>query len=319
MIHYSLKQLAYFAGAAEHGSVTLAARALNVSQPSVSTAIQHLEEVLGVALFIRRHAQGLTLTPAGRRLFAEARALLTQAEELAMDAAGTGAGARVRGELQLGYFVTFAPYYLPRLLQRFGRRHPEVSVRLHEGDMESLRRALALGALDLALVYDLALGPGLAREPLAELKPYALLPAGHALARRSRIPLKALAADPFILLDLPHSREYFRAIFLAYGLEPEVRYTTPSLEMVRGLVAHGHGVGLLNIRPAGDRAYDGTALACRPLVEETPALRIVLVRPAAARPTRAVDAFIACARPDARGHGNRTKAAAPAVRGATEV
>ncbi len=294
MIQYTLKQLAYFAAAAERASVTAAARALHVSQPSVSAAIRHLEEVLGQRLFLRRHAQGLSLTPAGRHLFAEARALLAQAEELSLG--GPAAGERVRGELHLGYFVTFAPYYLPELLFRFGARHPEVAVRLHEGDMETLRRELSLGALDLALVYDLALGPGLAREPLAALKPYALLPASHALARRRKVPLAALARDPFILLDLPHSREYFRAIFLAYGLEPVVRYTTPSLEMVRGLVARGHGVGLLNIRPAGDLAYDGSALACRPLAEETPALRIVLVRPGEVRPTRAAEAFIASAR-----------------------
>lgn len=294
MIHYTLKQLAYFAAAAERGSVTGAAKALHVSQPSVSTAIAHLERAFGAQFFLRHHAQGLSLTPAGRRLFAEARGLLAHADELGRDA--RNADERVRGELQLGYFVTFAPYYLPGLLMRFAKLHPEVAVRLHEGDMETLRRALALGTLELALVYDLALGPELARETLAALQPYALLPDGHRLARRRKVPLRALAGEPFILLDLPHSREYFRSIFLAYGLEPEVRYTTPSLEMVRGLVARGHGVGLLNIRPAGDRAYDGSALACRPLAEDTPPLRIVLARPAQARPTRAAEALVACAR-----------------------
>jgi len=294
MIQYSLRQLTYFAAAAERGSVTGAAKALHVSQPSVSTAIAHLEQVFGTQLFLRHHAQGLSLTPAGRRLFAEARALLAHAGEL-----GTVLGGdeeRVRGELQLGYFVTFAPYYLPGLLMRFAALHPEVAVELQEGDMATLRRALSLGTLELAMVYDLALGAELAREPLAALTPYALLPEGHKLARQRKVSLRALAREPFILLDLPHSGEYFRSIFMAFGLEPEVRYTTPSLEMVRGLVACGHGVGLLNIRPAVNRAYDGTALACRPLAEETPPLRIVLARPAQARPTRAAQAFIACAR-----------------------
>ena len=294
MIQYSLRQLAYFAAAAERGSVTAAARALHVSQPSVSTAIAHLERVLRVPLFLRHHARGLSLTPAGKRLFAEARGLLAHAEELALEVAGTG--ERVRGELQLGYFVTFAPYYLPRLLARFTRLHPEVSVRLHEGDMETLGRALGLGALDLALVYDLALGAGLARTPLAELPPYALLPARHPLAKAAKVSLRELVREPFILLDLPHSREYFRSIFVAYGLEPEVRYSTPSLEMVRGLVARGLGIALLNVRPAGDRAYDGSALACRPLAEAAAALRIVLVRAAGLRPTRATEALIAMAR-----------------------
>src|SRR5438552_13597925 len=83
MIRYTLKQLAYFTAAAEEESVTGAARALNVSQPSISAAIAHLERVLGVQLFLRHHAQGLSLTAAGRTIFAEARNLLAHAGELA--------------------------------------------------------------------------------------------------------------------------------------------------------------------------------------------------------------------------------------------
>ncbi len=294
MIQYTLKQLAYFAAAAERGSVTEAAHALNVSQPSISTAVAHLERVLGAQLFLRHHARGLSLTPDGRRLLTEARELLAHAEELG--SALRSEGARLKGELSLGYFVTFAPYYLPGLLRRFGALHPEVVLQLHEGDIETLRRALAAGSIELALLYDLALGPELVCEHLAAHKPYALLPATHPLAKRARVSLRTLAKEPFVLLDLPHSREYFRAIFLAYGLEPQVRYTTPSLEMVRGLVAHGHGVGLLNIRPEGNRAYDGTPLACRPLAEDCPPLRVALARPAQARPSRAAQALIACAR-----------------------
>ena len=294
MIRYTLKQLAYFAAAAERASVTEAARLLNVSQPSISTAIAQLERVLGAQLFLRHHARGLSLTPDGRHFLAEARELLAQAEELGSSLRSEG--ARLKGELSLGYFVTFAPYYLPGLLRHFGALHPDVVLQLHEGDIETLQRGLATGGIELALVYDLALGPELVSEPLAAHKPYALLPAAHALAKRARVSLRRLAKEPFVLLDLPHSREYFRAVFLAYGLEPQVRYTTPSLEMVRGLVASGHGVGLLNIRPAGDHAYDGMPLACRPLAEDCPPLRVALARPAHARPSRAAQALIACAR-----------------------
>jgi DNA-binding transcriptional LysR family regulator len=294
LIRYTLKQLAYFAAAADRGSVTEAARVLNVSQPSISTAIAHLERVLGAQLFLRHHARGISLTPDGRHLLAEARELLARADELG--SALRSEGARLKGELSLGYFVTFAPYYLPGLLRRFGALHPDVVLQLHEGDIETLQRGLSTGGIELALVYDLALGPELVSEHLAAHRPYALLPATHPLAKRARVSLRTLAKEPFILLDLPHSREYFRAIFLAYGLEPQVRYTTPSLEMVRGLVANGHGVGLLNIQPEGNRAYDGMPLACRALAEDCPPLRVALARPAQARPSRAAQALIACAR-----------------------
>ncbi len=123
LIRYTLKQLAHFAAAAERGSVTRRACVLNVSQPSISTAIAYPERVLCAQLFLRHHARGLSLTPDGRHLLAEARELLAQADELG--SALRSEGARLKGELSLGYFVTFAPYYLPGLLRRFGALHPE--------------------------------------------------------------------------------------------------------------------------------------------------------------------------------------------------
>ncbi len=291
---YTLKQLGYFIAAAQHQSVTGAARALNLSQPSISAAVAHLERVLGVQLFVRHHARGLSLTPAGRRLFAEGRNLLAHAGDL-MSQPGADTEP-VRGELDLGCFLTFSPYYVPGLLWAFRQRHPAVAVRLHEGDAELLQRGLASGAVDLAIVYDLGLGPAFVRETLTELPAYALLPKRHKLARARTIGLAALAAEPFVLLDLPHSREYFQSIFLRFGLEPDVRYRTPSYEMVRGLVAHGHGVGLLNLRLPRDEAYDGQPIACRPLREQTAPLRLVLARSGQVRPTRAAEAFAEVAR-----------------------
>ena len=73
MLRYTLRQLEYFVTAAERGSVARAAAELNVSQPSVSTAVGKLEQQFGVQLFIRQHAQGVLLTPVGRRLLAQAR------------------------------------------------------------------------------------------------------------------------------------------------------------------------------------------------------------------------------------------------------
>ena len=89
---FTLKHLSYLVAAAEAGSVTGAARRLNVSQPSISAAIGQIEEQFGLTLFVRHHAQGLSTTPAGRRLVVEARSLLAHAEELRLGALGTREG-----------------------------------------------------------------------------------------------------------------------------------------------------------------------------------------------------------------------------------
>ena len=58
-MRYTLRQIEYFIATAETGSITLASERVNISQPSISTAIAHLEEELGTQLFVRRHAQGM--------------------------------------------------------------------------------------------------------------------------------------------------------------------------------------------------------------------------------------------------------------------
>lgn len=288
---FSLRQLRYFVAAAEHGEVSAAARALSISQPSVSAAIADLEGQFGVQLFLRRHAQGMALTPAGRRLLPEARSLLDHAREFESGAAGLGQA--LAGTLEVGCFVTIAPFFVPRLLSGIRARHPGMDVRVTEGHHEELPRGLKSGAFELALLYDYAVGADrdLVAEPLAEFQPYILLPKGHRLARAAKLSLADLAREPLVLLDLPSTREYFLSRFIALGIEPLVAHRTPSYEMVRCLVANGHGYSMLNMRPAEDLTYDGKRLVCRPIKDPLVPARVVLVRLAGATQTRRAAIF----------------------------
>jgi len=288
-MNFTLKQLSYFAAAAETGNVSTAAQRLHVSQPSISAAIQALEAGFGVTLFQRRHARGVDLTPAGRRLFAEARALLAHAQDF--QTAARGEGEALSGPLDLGCFVTLAPFFLPALLAEFAEAHPGIQLRPREGDHASLCRGLAGGAFELALLYDLGFDEAIEADPVASVPLRAVLPAAHRLARRRSVALAALAAEPFILLDLPQSADYFLALFRARGLEPNIRYRTTSFELARGMVAAGHGYSLLNLAPAHDGTYGGGRVAVRALDDGVPALRVMLARARQARPTRRTLAF----------------------------
>lgn len=264
MLHFSLRQLEYFAAAARHGSTARAAEALAVSQPSVSKAIADLEAQWGEVLFVRLHARGLALTSAGMARQQQAQALLEQARSMQ----GHSAPGVLGGLLRVGCLGTLAPRWMPAILARLRTRHPGIAVELREADTETLVRGLEHGSLDVALLYDLGLArSGVRLEPVARLAPYALLPWGHRLARGAAraVGLAELAPEPFVLIDLPHSREYFLSLFRAAGLTPRIAYECSSLEMVRGLVAQGLGVSLLTTRPVRDWASDGRRIACRRL------------------------------------------------------
>ena len=289
-MRFTLKQLAYFVAAGESESITGAAQAANVSPASVSAAVTHLESEFGVQLCVRHHAQGVSLTPAGRQLLDAARRLLAQAGELQFLAKGL-AGS-VAGALDIGCFSTFAPSVVPRLIAGFRERHPEVDIACIVGHQEELQAGLRSGRFLVALTYDLELDANLRFAALDELPPYAILPPRHPLAAKKTLNLAELAPEPLIFLDLPLSRAYFMSLFYSCGLDPNIAYRFSSNEMVEAMVANGLGYGLLNARLHVDCARDGKKFVVRPLSDRLRPLRLGLAWRADVRLTRAAEAFL---------------------------
>lgn len=294
MIDLPLRALRYFAAAAEHGNVTEAARALHVSQPSISAAIAQIEGALGVQLFVRRHARGVALTPAGTEMLRETRKLLAQAGEFTANVAGVGTG--LRGTLAIGCLVYMVPRYLPGLLAGFARRHPEIDLAIREGGQDALQEWLLDGQIELAMTYALGLAPRMAAHPMLDLPPYAIVPQRHPLAGKQTVSLRDLAPEPCVLLDLPISRDYFAGIFGALGLTPRVRLRTASAEAVRGFVANGLGYSVLNHSARTNITYDGKRVVSLALSDQLPPARIAAVHLADHRPRAAAQAFLDHAR-----------------------
>jgi flavin reductase (DIM6/NTAB) family NADH-FMN oxidoreductase RutF len=178
--------------------------------------------------------------------------------------------------LSLGCYQVFAPYVVPALVARLTKLHPDIAVTLLESDQEHLIASLRRNDLEVALLYDFDLAADLNITPLAELKPYVLLPDGHPLRAASSIALEQLIAEPLVLLDLEPSRDYFLSLFREAGVEPLIGYRTKSLEMLRGFVGHGLGYSILATKPANNMSYDGRALIARPLSNPVKNSRLVL-------------------------------------------
>ncbi|WP_374306541.1 LysR substrate-binding domain-containing protein [Dongia sp.] len=264
-IPFTLRQLEYLIAVAERGSITAAAAACHVAQPSVSLAIRDLEALTGKSLFRRYPGQKLAITPAGKRMLVHARATLVAAGNIADGGARRG---RISGEVTITCFRDLGAYYLPRLLTPFARRFPAVAFRVAEGDLDEVRAHLADGRCEIAITYDIDLkAHGIKCDSLDRLSPIAMLPVEHSLAGRADVPLARLASERLILEDFPRTLSYFLAMFRIRGIEPRNVQLVPSFEIQRGLIASGWGVGLSCVRPRPNFSYDGTPLICRPLVE----------------------------------------------------
>ena len=267
MAAYSLRQLKYFVTTVECGSVAEASRKLYIAQPSISTAIKGLEENFGVQLLIRHHAQGVSLTPGGARFYRKAQELLRMAKEFEQNALADN--DVVAGQIDIGCFETVAPLYLPRLIAGFNAIYPGVEIRIHDGEQQELVHGLTAGSFDLAILYEHDLDSSIATQPLmAPQQPYALLPANHRFAQQAQVSLRELALEPLILLNVQPSRSYFISLFAELGLTPNIAFSSPSIEMVRGMVGQGFGASVLVTRPHGNHTYDGMPLVCVELAED---------------------------------------------------
>lgn len=284
-IPVSLRQISYLLAVAETGSTAAAARAVNVSQPSVSQAVAQIEAHFGQPLFLRLPGQGMQPTPFGRQKLSALEGLVAQARAVLSPATGP------EGDLTLGVYSTLGPRHAPRLIRGFTSRYPGTRVTLVEGDLAELTRGLRSGRIDLALVYDTGLSADLALTQLQAVPPHALVPPDHPLSGAGAVSLSELAPDPVVLINLPHSRGYFLSLFQMAGVTPRIAAETGSIEMLRAMVANGLGVGLLATDLPHDLAYDGGRVVRLALKGNLPPSRIAIAQAADLPPTAAATAF----------------------------
>src|SRR5699024_8123244 len=154
--------------------------------------------------------------------------------------------------------------------------YPKIQVTIYEGDLAQLQEALRSGAIEVAVIYDIGLDEHMDYCRLKRLQPYVVAAAGSDIAASETVNLKALQDRPMVLLDLPHSREYFFAVLRGADVIPQIGYRTKSVPMVRSLVANGLGYSILNFRPTKRSDYDGKSLVYIDIEGTSHSLDVVL-------------------------------------------
>jgi DNA-binding transcriptional LysR family regulator len=180
---------------------------------------------------------------------------------------------------------------LPELLATAAERFPGLQVETAEVNLAELAEGVASGRFELGIGYDLIDDDRLTQQALYTLPPYVLLPGTHRWSKRRSVRLAELAEEPMVLLDLPHSREYFQRIFSSAGVTPTVRYRSASVETCRALVGRGLAYTVLNLQPEVSVSLDGHPVAAVPIRDDAPALSVVLLTAANTRPTRRAQAI----------------------------
>jgi DNA-binding transcriptional LysR family regulator len=238
-----LRHLRVFAAVAEAGTHTRAARALGLSQSTVSETLSALERTLGVELF-RRAAKGPpALTPPGEVLLGYARRMFALSSELAGALAVAAAG--VKATLVISAVESIGAYVLPSPLAVLRERWPAVRVEVLTGSCGEIRERVAAGASDLGLVLEPESGPE-AGTVLARARLLILGAPTHPLARGVAA-ADALRRCDFYMCDAAGNyHQALRQHFEAAGLPAPRMQALGTIEGVkRGLLAGGTALGLL--------------------------------------------------------------------------
>lgn len=284
----TLSQVRYFVRAAELGSMTEAAAELFVAQSAVSTAIAQLETTLGCKLFIRQRSRGVVLTEQGRTFYASAHQILNSVD----DAVDSLRPEQLSGTLVAGCYTTLAPFWLPEVYESLTSVYPELDVRISEVKGEDVESLLLRREMEVILTYGFDYGRGIDFEQLSDAPVYAAVAQHSPLSQRDEITLEELAAEPLILLDISKGTNYFLSLFREAHLQPQIQERFESYEVVRSMVARGHGYTILNQRPAHDLTNDGQRLVRLPITDVKSYLQIGIAYRRGEQLSRKAHAFV---------------------------
>lgn len=290
LVAMELRHLRYFVAVAETLSFTRAATRLRVAQPALSRQIRHLEEELGISLFARDR-RSVRLTPVGTAFLEEARTVLAHSEQ-AVETARSLRDPR-KGTLRLGYVWGLFHALVPRAIEGFRRRHPEVAVHLFDFTATQQAEALVDGRLDVGFIglAREADAAGLARRKVAACDFVVALPDDHSAARRRRVSLADLASEMFLTISetsFPGAAALVSEACRGAGFRPRLVQAAERGHTLLSLVAARCGVALV---PESLAAMPHVGVCLRPLTEPTRADLFLAWDPR--RPSEIRDAFLA--------------------------
>jgi LysR family hydrogen peroxide-inducible transcriptional activator len=243
-----LRQLSALIAVAEGGSISAAARSLHTVQSNISSHLARLERELGATLFDRT---GGFLTEEGEAVVRRARRV--QAELDALDADVAALRDEVTGTVRLGCIGTSARWLVPLVLEAVTTAHPKVHVIVVDATTTSLVPRLLADELDLAVVNLPVPHPEVSTEPLFDEDRLLIVPAGHLLAGRDRVPLAELG-DHDLLLEPSGTafRDELDREAAAAGIELRAKAEVDGLRLIATLAFQGFGAAIVPATAAPD-------------------------------------------------------------------
>jgi LysR family hydrogen peroxide-inducible transcriptional activator len=259
----TLRQLQYLVAIDEAGTFSGAAKLANVSQPSLSTQLRDMEEVLGATL-VERGRGGAPLTPIGEELSSRARIILRDMD--AFRTTAREAGQTLAGRIRLGTLPSIGPYLLPLAVRRLHRLYPDLRIVVREERTVDLHTHLQDGRLDVAISTPED-HPAMRSMTLFHEQLYlGVAPDDPLAGDTGPVALSDLAQRELLTLGYGHklSNVVQRLAEMA-GAHVSTEYEGTSLDAVRQMAAMGGSVAVMPSLYMRSEAMDDPGLVVRPI------------------------------------------------------
>ena len=269
------------------GSVTGAAKLLNVSQPSVSTILQHTEAQLGMQLFERSGGR-LKASPEAEALFPEIADIFRRVNRVSQNARSLAMGRL--GRINVAGTLALSNGYIVDAVSIFAKSHPAVDVTIHSLQTPDIIERVMARELNLGVCYGSINNAGLNTEVLTTGAMICVMPETHPLAQRPQVEVTDLTGETLITYD---DGDWLRAkvenLFAEFEIQPnlslQVSQTITAIRLVH------QRVGLALVEPFYFAATRPTGLVARPIAPAQ-TLTVELIRPTDVVESAAVSAFV---------------------------
>ncbi|MFJ7511903.1 LysR family transcriptional regulator [Peribacillus simplex] len=223
----------------ETGSFTKAAEELGYTQSAISQMVHSLEEELSTTLILRSR-KGITLTPDGEEFLPYIRKIYNSHRELTekhKEMEGLQSGL-----IRIGTFSSVTCHWIPGLIKDFKELYPTVHFELQQGNYTEISNWIKEGSVDFGFVNSNV--TDLTTIPLQEDEMLAVMPVDHPLASSTKVSLKELLKDPYILLDEGVINEPL-IIFKQYNFEPDTQYRVFDPYAIMSMIEQELGISIL--------------------------------------------------------------------------
>ena len=271
----TLQQLEYIMAVYRLRHFAKAADYCDVTQPTLSSMIQKLEDELGVKIFDRKR-QPIQPTKAGMKVIEEAWKVLSRAKKLRQTVEEEK--QTLTGTFEVGVLPTIAPYLIPHFFPQLMNEHPEMDVRITEMKTEDMCRAVRRGDIDAGILARVGGLEGMDCMPLYHEQFLAYVAEDDPLFSKEFIRPSDLSGEYLWLLDEGHCfrDQLVKFCHLKSAARSKKSYNLGSIETFMRIVENGKGVTFIP-QLALSQLTDGQKRLVRPFAHPVPSREIILM------------------------------------------